>query len=236
MVGMNGATLLMQEVERRGLSLGSALLLKEVRARELWPQYLERLKFSEDQPRDDHGRWTDEGGGSFADQAFFSDRVRATVNSEESKISEQSIEYGVFIDPQDGRVSASFTNGKPNYIELPNSLIPGLENKIFIHNHPGGNLLSKEDAQTAQRFNMLAIRAVAPGGSTYMLMRTGPTWPDNFQSTITAIDQVQHTQWKIEIDRGMRDVLQANATHHDELWKKVAKQFPGEVTYVKKER
>ena len=43
---MIGATLLMQEVARRGLSLGSALLLKELRARELWPQYLERLKFN----------------------------------------------------------------------------------------------------------------------------------------------------------------------------------------------
>ena len=38
-----GHTLLMQEVERRGLT---ALLLKELRARELWPQYLERLKFN----------------------------------------------------------------------------------------------------------------------------------------------------------------------------------------------
>lgn len=45
---MIGATLLMQEVERRGLSLGEALLLKEVRARELWPQYQARLKAPSD--------------------------------------------------------------------------------------------------------------------------------------------------------------------------------------------
>ena len=53
----------MQEVARRGLSLGSALLLKEVRARELWPAYASRLKYSEDQPREPAGS---PEGGQFA--------------------------------------------------------------------------------------------------------------------------------------------------------------------------
>jgi len=46
-----------------GKSLGTALLLKEVRARELWPAYVARLKYSEDQPREPAGS---PEGGQFA--------------------------------------------------------------------------------------------------------------------------------------------------------------------------
>jgi len=51
-------------------SLGSSLLLKALRARELWPAYVARLKYSEDQPREpagspEGGQFTsgDSGGG-----------------------------------------------------------------------------------------------------------------------------------------------------------------------------
>jgi hypothetical protein len=42
--------------------IDATLLLKEIRKRELWPAFLKRQKYSEDQPRDDVGRWTDTGG------------------------------------------------------------------------------------------------------------------------------------------------------------------------------
>jgi hypothetical protein len=42
--------------------IGPQLLLKEIRRRELWPAFLARQKYSDDQPRDDQGRWTDTGG------------------------------------------------------------------------------------------------------------------------------------------------------------------------------
>jgi hypothetical protein len=43
--------------------IGPQLLLKEIRRRELWPAFLKRQKYSDDQPRDDQGQWTDGGGG-----------------------------------------------------------------------------------------------------------------------------------------------------------------------------
>jgi hypothetical protein len=64
-----------------GRSLGHALLLKELRARELWPQYLERLKFSEDQPRDDRGRWTDGGSGNDGSDAARTDTNTTLSNA-----------------------------------------------------------------------------------------------------------------------------------------------------------
>jgi len=162
--------------------------------------------------------------------------VIATVQAEERKIREQPIEYGVFIDPRDGTVSAAFTDGKPNYISLPNALIPGLQDKIFTHNHPSGNSLSKDDVLSAQRFNMLAIRSVSPGGTNYMLRRTDTSWPDNFQSTIVDIEQRQYTEWKMAISTGAMDVLTASATHFDTLWQKVEKAFPGEIVYTRDQR
>jgi len=75
---MIGSQLLMQEVERRGLT---ALLLKELRARELWPQYQEQLKFSEDQPRDDRGRWTDGGSGNDGSDAARTDTNTTLSNA-----------------------------------------------------------------------------------------------------------------------------------------------------------
>lgn len=193
-------------------------------------------KFRQDQPRDEQGRWTDAGAGETSSTHYFPDHVIATVQAEELKIREQPIEYGVFIDPRDGTVSASFTDGKPNYISLPNALIPGLQDRIFTHNHPSGNSLSKEDVLSAQRFNMLAIRSVSPGGTNYMLRRTGTSWPDNFQSTITDIEQRQYTEWKMAVSTGAMDVLTANATHFDTLWQKVEKAFPGEIVYTRDQR
>jgi len=225
----------MQEVARRGLTLGPALLLKALRARELWPAYVARLKFNIDQPRDERGRWTD-GGGMNGEETWFPESVIATIQREEYKIREQPMEYGVFIDPRDGSVSAVFTDGQPNYIALPNALIPGLQDRVFIHNHPGGNSLSLEDVASAQRFNMLAVRAVAPGGSSYMLRRTGSSWPDYFQSTIRELHDQQTSEWQSQIRAGTRDVLEASATHYDALWTKVAQAFPGEIVYTKDER
>jgi len=203
---------------------------------ELRAEPVKKLYQEEQHPRDEKGQWTDAGGGATSDTYHLTARVRAALAHEEALISEQPVEYGVFVDPRDGTVSASLTDGNASTILIPDRLLPDLQGKIFTHNHPSHNSLSLQDAAIAQLYNVVAMRAVTPGGTTYMLARNGSTWPATFQSTAHALHQVQHAEWEQAIREGKMDVLTASATHYDVLWGKVAAAFPGEVAYLKKER
>ena len=160
-------------------------------------------KYSDSQPRDDHGRWTDGGGGSSGG----SGGTARDSGSGDIKITDAAIEkvskIDVFDDEEKNKryqqankdllkeaqkqpvgTEVSIIYDKNMNPIKDHGYVVGEKGKVKIdsydkpyhafHNHPSGETFSPDDLiQLSQRNNQMSVTAVENNGSLYCVSKTG---------------------------------------------------------------
>lgn len=156
----------------------------------------------------------------------------------ESKIVSEPIEHAHLID-EAGNVVLEKT-GTKDAVEFTLDEAMQMKDKIFTHNHPMGRSLSPEDVGLAAKVNLKEIRAVGTNrfdGKVYVysMSRKGDAWPEIDKISEAANWAQRHIKGEFEgkVGIGIMTVEEANARHHDEVWRRAAEHF--EAVYTVKE-
>lgn len=128
-------------------------------------------KFDPDQPRDEHGRWSPEGGGSSSAQTSlevlisapaFSQSVNALMAREDLTGTEQAYVIG-----EDGELLQTEPfDGGFNSVSIPENVAIESKGGMVVHNHPVFANLSVADLNEAGTYKS-GVSAVTPDGGTY---------------------------------------------------------------------
>lgn len=154
-------------------------------------------KYSDDQARDDHGRWTEEGfapsgpeyqesqPSSSVDVPMSNHQATAVASIEpeiRTKGTERCAIYG-----EDG-VAIVDKLGNVTGVQFEKhemDKLAGVKNLVGTHNHPGGRSLSIDDMRLAAKLNMQEIRAVGMHDGKPVLYRmsrgSADKWPTREQ-------------------------------------------------------
>lgn len=148
------------------------------------------LKYSEDQPRDESGRWSDtgsgggggssggdggsggNGGGSFGERVIIKD-VPKSIDSVRQKTRSDKKEHGAMLDSDGNHITSDF-KGTGSSIRVPaDQMVKG---GIFIHSHPYDVSFSPDDLYLAATSETKSW-VVVGDKHTYIVEKTESTKP-----------------------------------------------------------
>lgn len=204
-------------------------------------------KYSDDQPRDDHGRWsTIDGGGGGSGTHEDKPASRPTsppdpahnaptsaayekVRGWEDAYRSYEVEHALIVDP-DG-VDLLFAKGEENAIRFTPEETASLKEKnisIFTHNHPGsrssdvGLSLSTNDVAYAHEIGAFEVRAAANNDGNYYIRGLNNLSRDDVRGFLTnaLVNDVKvFAEFSGKIESGAMTKEVANVKHWDEVWK-----------------
>lgn len=180
------------------------------------------LAFDESQhPRDADGKFGDGEGARHTSAADLqAEPLPATRHAAEDRIRHEANEH-VYLLRADGSPIVGFGSDALDHVVVEGHL-PELANAILTHNHPRDSGLSIEDGHLAFSSNLQEIRAVVSDG-TWSLRRLTPTWPTNAVTVVDANQARVHREFETRIKEGAMTTKQANASHHNEVWSRFAR-------------
>lgn len=191
------------------------------------------LKYSPDQPRE-KGRWVSAFGSSTPTRGHTSaaqmraEPLPTTLGAAEDRIRGEANEHAFIV--KDGKPFMVLGNDDSHAVQLGEATEADLKDAVLTHNHPSGMGLSQQDAFTAQKRNVLGMRAVTATG-THSIQRTGPEWPPDFFQSVTAMHEAVKDELGKRIDAGVMSIDEANAIHHQTLYSRLQKQLRGSFIY-----
>lgn len=119
-------------------------------------------KYSDDQPRDDHGMWTDGGTGS-GGLAPLGPAHHAAAGWERLHRADPYETLAVMTN--DG-VTMEVSQRQAHNVQISDDLVPRLRGAVVSHNHPSGRGPSGEDLAALKKTGMQEIRAARNGDGT----------------------------------------------------------------------
>ena len=146
----------------------------------------------------------------------------ATLQAAEDRIRYEPNEH-VFI-LRAGKPVLVLGNDDPHQVRFDDTL--DLTNATVTHNHPSGNGFSNQDGITAAKRNLVEMRAVT-GAGTFVLHRTGTSWPAEFTEEIGAIHFEVMGDFNAKIKAGTLTIAEANAGHHRAVYERLQKAVGG---------
>lgn len=175
-------------------------------------------KYSPDEPRDDHGRWTSGGAGD-APIAVAEAPGRFSAASESAYVTGKGKTTQV---GQGYETGVHFTNEEA-------ALMRGM---VMTHNHPGGSAFSLEDLQFASLAGLREIRVVGTGADKeQFLYRASPNatgkWPGapEILRSSYGINEALRAKYMPLVQRGELSPTRANQAHFHALNTELAKSL-----------